>query len=761
MRNFDLRNVYFDADGNRFYGKIFFTEKDTSGGQDMPNLKPIYEADGETQLANPIYSTIEGVTSQQVFLDNGAYSVWLYKYVGNGDMSTDTDEEHWEKVNFTPFNVEDPIEGIALAISSKALLQVANIEELRETGAAQIPLTSDGKRLVMLMGYEFAGDKRPVVYSLVSSSDTDNGGSVISSADSGYKWILIDNGESYVDVADFGVFADLQEDTNVSQISKAIAYANNSKKAVHFNKGQYRFNGGNYNVYNDIILDGSTFSFKSGTTTNIDCLHLNTSSRQIFYGDGTINFKADDIRLGWKNSNATNINLTARKNFYVDANYTFNVSDVDVWLILAPHSAGGTFTRCVIHGEGKLDASGTYTFVGGRFTDKYYSSPFAFSISRVNLTNCTLDINDFSRVVNWFDAGYKQGLRSFDFQGKGFEAAKTIYGNLNIYNAEFNYSLTCGTDATFKNCQFSNFACNGNYDVIFDNCNLSISSNVYTQNLTLRNCVVNDSNYGIIGRESTSLNGCHIGCKIGWEDGQEPYGVDAMNAHDTQFTKEVRVAYNEFYSCDFLQPLYVYSTRMDGTEYTSCRIIDCIFRESAYQFYLNGTNTPCNCVWKNNQFCLWENNQFFCYNAANAITFSYAPKSDECYYEYEGNTGSCPKEKGTLVLNATPTYEKKSGGEFTSAKYLISLAEQTLSSIFYLGSVRIRTRISIWSYFQNSTLSADSYNFTFIKDKEVMAYNGKGSMTATASVDEELLSTETKNGTFMFNPVVIDYEVLK
>ena len=139
----------------------------------------------------------------------------------------------------------------------------------------------------------------------------------------------------------------------------------------------------------------------------------------------------------------------------------------------------------------------------------------------------------------------------------------------------------------------------------------------------------------------------------------------------------MRVAYNEIYSCDFLQTLYVYSTRMDGTEYTSCRIIDCIFRESAYQFYLNGTNTPCNCVWKNNQF--------FCYNADNAITFSYAPKSDECYYVYEGNTGNCSREKGTIVLNVTPTYEKKSGGQFTSAKYLVSLAPQTLSNIFYLS----------------------------------------------------------------------------
>ena len=101
MRNFDLWQNNFDQDGKFLHGKILFTERDSSGGVNVPNKKEIYDEDG-TPISNPVLTGTYGKTERQVFIGDGEYTVWRYRYIGGGDFydyELVNDDSLWELVD--------------------------------------------------------------------------------------------------------------------------------------------------------------------------------------------------------------------------------------------------------------------------------------------------------------------------------------------------------------------------------------------------------------------------------------------------------------------------------------------------------------------------------------------------------------------------------------------------------------------------------------------------------------------------------------
>lgn len=334
MRNFDLHQVLFDGNGNRFSGKIYFAERDG----DVSNLKPIYNSNGEL-LENPIYSTNYGTTESQVFLESGDYSVWMYRYTGNGNM--EDDEQNWEPLPFSPFIVTDVTTDISLSISSLALPQIPSIAELRRHGV-DLPTTTDGKRIVALTGYNEAGDKGVSIYKYSSiGTDSDNGGSVISiTGDTSHCWRLV-NDDDYINVADFGFFPD---SSATSQLSSVIAYANANGKSIKFNKGNYNI-GSSFVVNSDIIADGATFTSTAGVS--VTCRNFIGNASSLIGGSGkTLTLVSDYSKASWALNDY--VVFAPRFKMILDKAYSKTLSNIIVEVDNGISYNASNFSNCTI-----------------------------------------------------------------------------------------------------------------------------------------------------------------------------------------------------------------------------------------------------------------------------------------------------------------------------------------------------------------------------------------------------------------------------
>lgn len=404
MQNFnDSWSVILDDKCKPLVGKIGFYEPNTT------ELKNIFGTDEETPLQNPIYCN--GVTTNQVLLEEGDYTVRYWRYIGNGNMETDPNEDSWFL-----YKTELIKDGSVVNSDIENNGIVDTIDDLKDLVGME-----DGD-LVLVNGY-YTKDDCPARYFVwhENSSDDDDGGVCIqANGQNTGRWIMKIPG-TYIDVRWFGDMpgGSISDHTsNLGQRAKASAAANKYKKDLYFpsytkgtSNGFYEFNGSNtVSVDQNIICDsGVRFVVKNGTSgSKISCSEFIKEGRYLFVSEvgkaiGGYELNCDWIKTSWLHASTTDPENWADQGFIVDEmNGPIHFKNTKVKIETAPCD-GTQFTNCQITECNKL-ISGDIAMHDMEidtdwFDDDYDWGELTLTGCRIYLQNCK-DANTYIILKN-------------------------------------------------------------------------------------------------------------------------------------------------------------------------------------------------------------------------------------------------------------------------------------------------------------------------------------------------------------------------
>lgn len=235
---FDNRPVYLGSDGfPLIYGKLKFFDIGTT------NTKAVYsDYYRNTSAGVEVILDNVGRSETQLFAGEGDYSVYSYKFNGTDPLTAE--ESEWSLDN-------EWVQNGCTAITSNAntLAIVNTISDLRD-------LDQTANSVALVLGYYNAGDRQPIIYSLKTNADSDNGGTIIKSPSiAGKSWIYAPESQT-VNASIFGL---IPYDTAFknSLLASACAYCYSANKTLYIPKGLYYFEAGNLTVNCDVFIDNS------------------------------------------------------------------------------------------------------------------------------------------------------------------------------------------------------------------------------------------------------------------------------------------------------------------------------------------------------------------------------------------------------------------------------------------------------------------------------------------------------------------------
>lgn len=207
MKNFDVWNRYLDNQNHPLHGCVQFMVRDGN------TPAPIFDSD-ERPLQNPQITDNYGRTQHQVFINSDVVA-YFYKYIGNGNWQTQPDPDAppsdpvIDTSDATKWSLQFTVESwdsSSIDLHSSSLFVVESMAELRALDLEDVPQLESKKKMILLLGYNQAGDKEPVCYIWnPDSTDIDDGGSIIQGSELTGRWILVQPTE-HCDSRHFGVF---------------------------------------------------------------------------------------------------------------------------------------------------------------------------------------------------------------------------------------------------------------------------------------------------------------------------------------------------------------------------------------------------------------------------------------------------------------------------------------------------------------------------------------------------------------------------
>jgi len=441
MRIFDNSQNWLDLEGQPLIGRLTFYKLHTS------ELATIYNVEG-TPMANPVYTNQVGQTVFQVFLaDDEDYTVKFEKYIGNGIMVSDNDEQNW----LFQYSNDNTAIKYVIDIESDALQSVNNITDLRNLHIDEVEVR-DGNKYIMLLGYNEPCDKPFVCYKWDPDSvDNDNGGSVIMSNNVFIgRWKLLNQFDlNGVDIRHFGVFgaitpSSINPSMSVS-IATAAAYAVSIGLPVYFpsspdNDLVY------YSITNDTIVN-PVF----GENTRVVC--GNASSAYLIVREyvnnhiscyetsdyrGIIHLRGPVVRTSWaQNVNRPIVYFEPDTRLIYDADIPSNNTNRTFQDIQIEFTTVSTtpldITNCDLVSYRKIGN-------GCSFTDCILKqSYFVSGIPTATVTDCQVNIVDWDNIPAYFDLK-RQMNQVVDCGGKevfGRAGVDWDNDNLTIENAVF------------------------------------------------------------------------------------------------------------------------------------------------------------------------------------------------------------------------------------------------------------------------------------------------------------------------------------
>ena len=448
--------IEYTVDGKPIFGRFTFYKLHTTEKVEITSESGV-------ALSNPILSDTYGRTSSQVFLPDEDITVVMEKYIGSGDMSEAPDTiEFWSEVrtfdslrNTTIIDIDG--QGVVAGYAG-------TITELREMDITNV-------NYAMLTGYHELGDMPPVFYKLeVNNISADDGGSVVR-ADTEHVWRLIT--PQILDVRVFGVFpSDNYVDVapQNSQLQAAFNYANSKgialyMPAVYGSGGYYAFEGGAHNLTNTLYLDnGAHLCAKTGTTSTVVVDKIEGAAAGFLHYDGVYNagkitLTVKSVRSSWLNDwNQSDYVLVPTNELIVDSAAVINAartfSNLARVSIEQPNWDPGAavgFDACQeFVSPGNLSLYGNFKFYNMTgITDRWWNisaSSHRLDVALVNLTSCNYTLHDFSYVENFVQLKYTDGERSFNLEGRMYNALTSdVYNNTTWINGEINNLNLTGT----------------------------------------------------------------------------------------------------------------------------------------------------------------------------------------------------------------------------------------------------------------------------------------------------------------------------
>lgn len=531
MRNLDNFESILDNDKNFLHGKLLFCKKGTT------TPEAVYSWDSEhneyVAITPIVYTDVNGRTDVQVFLADKDYTIYVYKYIGNGDMSLDSDDDNWSfQYSYNDvFGLDD------LDINSDSITLIDRMDSLKATNPNTIP-SVNGEKIVALCGYNELGDCPAVYYRWdAESADVANDVDIVAVAGiTTGRWLLINtfNETGIFDVRHAGCFPKNDETSvEVTQsyaLQKADTYAQKFGLTLFvpsiFDNDNSYYIGTNITIWSPIwFADGA--KIVTATSLTLDILSERNVDRihpfilHSYTNNGSINVAGDIVHSSWfENTDTTNpsVNyppfISVRKKFVYDGSFgalgivpSYSFSNIDVEILEFLENEALEFTNCNIKSDGKIkkgcsfiecEIDGGIFYSGAMFTDNSF-------------TDCTSDIDTWSNTDWYVTYCEENGVELLDLKYRECTidfGSKATFPFKFIRNAHFSDSIKIpsGTLLNIWDSQIDS--------VVID------ANNATIEEIRIRNSEVTFHNNG-----TYTLSNCKLdaeGSRISSDSGHEP-----------------------------------------------------------------------------------------------------------------------------------------------------------------------------------------------------------------------------------------------
>lgn len=531
MRNLDNFESILDNDKNFLHGKLLFCQKGTT------TPEAVYSWDSEhneyVAITPIVYTDVNGRTDVQVFLDDKDYTIYVYKYIGNGDMSLDSDDENWAfQYSYNDvFGLDD------LDINSDSITLIDRMDSLKATNPNTIP-SVNGEKIIALCGYNELGDCPAVYYRWdAESADVANDVDIVAVAGiTTGRWMLINtfSETGIFDVRHAGCFPkDDEADVEVTQsyaLQKADTYAQKFGLTLFvpsiFDNDNSYYIGTNITIWSPIwfadcakIVTATSLTLDTLSERNVDriypfILHSATNN-------GSINVGGDVVHSSWfENTDTTNpsVNyppfINVRKKFVYDASFgalgivpSYSFSNIDVEILDTIHSESFQFTNCNIVSNKRIN--GNCSFIGCEVKGTFFDPMSAFS--GFSFTDCTSDIDTWDDTDRYVMYCEKNGEVMLDLKYRDCTIDYSLEESFPfkfIRNAHFSFGIKIpsGTILNIWDSQIDS--------VVID------ANNATIETIRIRNSDVTFHNNG-----TYTLSNCKLdaeGSRISSDSGHEP-----------------------------------------------------------------------------------------------------------------------------------------------------------------------------------------------------------------------------------------------
>jgi len=672
MRNLDNFESILDNDKNFLHGKLLFCRKGTT------TPEPVYSWDSEhneyVAITPIVYTDVNGRTDVQVFLADKDYTIYVYKYIGNGDMSLDSDDDNWSfQYSYNDvFGLED------LEINSDSITLIDRMESLKATNPNTIP-SVNGKKILALCGYNELGDCPAVYYrwSEVSTATANDVDVVAVAGITTGRWLLINtfSETGIFDVRHAGCFPKNDEaSVEVTQsyaLKKADTYAQKFGLTLFvpsiFDNDNSYYIGTNITIYSPIwfadgakIVTATSLVLNNLSERNVERTHpfiLHSATN-----NGSIDVAGDLIHSSWfENTDATNpsVNyppsLNVRKKFVYDASFgalgivpSYSFFNLDVEILEFLENEALQFTNCNIKSDHKIkkgcsfidcEIDGGFFYSGAMFTDNSFSG-------------CTSDIDSWDNT-DWYvtyceyngntmlDLKYRECTIDF--------GTRATFPFTHLWNAEFSDSIKIpsGTRLEIHNCVINKI-------VIGD------------ANSTIEDIVIRDSDVTFHNNGIYTLGNCKLdaeGSRISSDSGHTPIFKSARIVECT-IDGKVKVSGNTA------------SLNVEGCELNDSVIAECV-TNFVINFNRNTLTGVASLVMLSSSSYVKVNNSSFCNN----VVKSSSPREfvnfggvagfdadDIGSYVYENNSGV---EKGCVSISKHFHVKYRKTGNTDTGNYVL------------------------------------------------------------------------------------------
>lgn len=483
MRNFDNYDQFRDNEGNLLQGKLVFCRKGTT------TPEPVYAWDSEHNeyvALNPeVFINANGRPENQIFLSDVDYTIYVFKYIGNGEMDQDSEDENW----LAQYSFNNLFLTIAIDIKSDTPVLVANMAELETTDPDSVGVSA-GKKLVCLGGYNALGDCPPVFYVWDdTNTQTANGVDVVAvTGVSVGRWLLVNTfSETGFDVRHAGCFAaQSAAETSIDQsygLQRADAYA--VKYGLKLVIPDLFSDTYSYYLLTNLIVNSEVVAadgvkLLTATSANLKNVSEENLSKKVPFilhnltYSGTWSVTGKTIRTGYFDNQEVGSDtnwpptIVATEKYIYDASFvcntdpTISLSGIEVVFAETMESETYQLTNCKIESLGKIKHACSFDGceIKGSF---FHASTLVADILSCTFTDCVSEIGEWSDKDLYFAYCIGNGEESVDLQGASitidFYGASIEHGIRKIYNGNFSHLIPPSSGGAWLSGEMALYNC--------------------------------------------------------------------------------------------------------------------------------------------------------------------------------------------------------------------------------------------------------------------------------------------------------------